>query len=329
MKSLWVVVLAVSLAFCVPLHAAEPSGEEIFKAIVKIRATIPKEATTASTLGTEREGNGVVIDTKGHILTTGYVIVEAETLEVMGPDGRAVGATFVGYYHSTGLGILRTDKPLDVTPLKLGDSSKVGEGDPVLVVGYGGSDAAIGARVVSRKEFAGYWEYILDEAIFTAPAYADFAGAALIGRDGRLLGIGSLFTQVAIQGLGSLSGNVFIPIDLLNPILDDLIKNGRSSKPPRPWLGVNAEETHGRVIVTKVAKGSPADKAGLHPGDVILTVDGKTVNGLADFYRKVWALGNAGVDVPLSALQGIRVREFPVHSLDRLQFLMLKPKKLI
>ncbi len=249
MKSVGVFVLAGFLAFGFPVHAAEPSGEEIFKAIVKIRATIPKEATTASTLGTEREGNGVVIDAKGHVLTTGYIIVEAETIEVIGPEGRRVGAAFVGYDHSTGFGILRTDKPLDVTPLKFGDSGKVSEGDPVLVAGYGGPDSAIGARVIDRKEFAGYWEYILDEAIFTAPAYGNFGGAALIGRDGRLLGIGSLFSQVAVQGLGSLPCNVFIPINLLPPILDDLIKNGRSSKPPRPWLGVNAEETHGRVIV--------------------------------------------------------------------------------
>lgn len=327
-KSFLSAIFAVSIAFGMPAYAGQ-TPEEILKAVVKIRSIIPKEAHTASTLGTEREGNGVVIDSKGHILTTGYLIVEAETIEVVGPEGKTVNASFVGYDHSTGFGLLRTDKPLSVEPMKLGESSKVKEGEPVLVAGYGGADAVIGARVISRKEFAGYWEYILEDAIFTAPPYTNFGGTALIGRDGRLLGIGSLFTQVVIPGLGSIPCNVFIPIDLLNPILDDLMTVGRPRKAPRPWLGINAEEAHGRVIITRVTTGGPAEKAGLQPGDLILTVNGKAVNGLADFYRKIWALGNAGVDVPLSILQGIRIRELKVRSSDRYQFLMLKPKKMI
>ena len=318
---------AIFLALAVPAYA-DQAAADILKAVVKIRAIVPKEARTASTLGTEREGHGVLIDSKGYILTIGYLIVEAETIEVFGPEDKPINATFVGYDHNTGFGLLKTDKPLDVGPMKLGDSSKVKEGDPVLVAGHGGKDSAIGARVIGRREFAGYWEYLLEDAIFTAPVYANFGGAALIGRDGRLLGIGSLFTQVIIQGFGSIPSNMFVPIDLLTPILSDLMRTGRSSKAPRPWLGINVEEAHGRVIITQVTQGSPAERAGLQSGDLILTVNGKPVNGLADFYRKVWALGSAGVDVPLSLLQGIRIRDLSVHSADRYQFLMLKPKKI-
>ncbi len=323
-----VVILAVLTALAGPVYA-DQSAEKILEAIVKIRAIIPADAHTARTLGTEREGNGVVIDSKGHILTIGYLIVEAEDIQVFPAEGKAVKATFVGYDYKTGFGLLRTEEPLGVPPMKLGQSSEVKEGDPVLVAGYGGGDSAQAARVISRKEFAGYWEYLLEDAIFTTPPYANYGGAALVGREGQLLGIGSLFTQIVIQGFGSIPCNLFVPIDHLKPILSDLIAKGRSREAPRPWLGVNVEEAHERVFVIQVTPKGPAEEAGLKPGDIILTVDGKAVNGLADFYRKVWALGNAGVDVPLSVLQGIRIRDIKVRSIDRYQFLRLKPQKAI
>jgi S1-C subfamily serine protease len=322
------VILAVLIAFGIPAYAGQ-SAEEILKAIVKIRAIIPGDAHTARTLGTEREGNGVVIDSKGHILTIGYLIVEAETIQVIGAEDKPVKATFVGYDHKTGFGLLRADEPLGVAPMKLGQSSEVKEGDPVLVAGHGGRDSVQAARVISRKEFAVYWEYLLEDPILTTPPYANFGGAALVGREGQLLGIGSLFTQVMIQGFGSIPCNLFVPIDHLKPILSDLITKGRSRGVPRPWLGVNAEEAHGRVFIVQLTPGGPAEEAGLKPEDMILTVDGKAVNGLADFYRKVWALGKAGIDVPLSILQGTRILDITVHSTDRYQVLRLKPQKSI
>ena len=325
-KSRLAILISILLLFSLPAHAAQ-TAEDILKAVVQVRAIIPKDAHTASTLGTEREGNGVVIDTKGYILTIGYLIAEAENIEVIGLEEKPVTATFVGYDHTTGFGLIKTEKPLNVAPMKIGKSSEVKEGDPVLVAGHGGADAVQVARVISRKEFTGYWEYLLEDAIFTAPAYSNFGGAALIDRDGKLLGIGSLFTQIMIPGLASIPCNVFVPIDLLNPILNDLKTTGRSSKAPRPWLGINAEEAHGRVFLTRVTLGGPAEKAGLKPGDLILTVNKKPVTGLADFYRKVWSLGNAEVDVSLSILQGIEIRNITVHSTDRYQFLRLKPDK--
>ena len=321
------IIFVVLMAWSVSAYA-DQTAEEILKAVVKIRSVIPKEAHTASTLGTEREGSGVVIDSEGLVLTIGYLIVEAETIEVTGIEGKPVSAKFIGYDHNTGFGLLRTDKPLDVLPIKLGQSSTVKVGDPVLIAGHGGTDTAIAGRVISRKEFAGYWEYLLDEAIFTAPAYTNFGGAALINPEGQLLGIGSLFSQFTISGLGSIPCNIFVPIDLLHPILSDLKTAGRARKAPRPWLGINAEEAHGRIFITKVTSGGPAEEAGLKPDDLILSVKGKTVDGLADFYRKIWEVGNAGVDVPLSLLRGIQIREITIHSADRHQFLLLKPKKI-
>ena len=329
MKRIFLPLLAVVLIALVSPASAAQTPEEILKAIVKVRAVVPNDASTAGTLGTEREGNGVVIDSKGHILTIGYLIIEAETIEVTGPEEKPIPATFVGYDHQSGFGILRAEKPLAVEPMKLGESSKVEEGEPVLVAGHGGSDAIQAARILSRKEFAGYWEYLLDNAIYTIPAYRNYGGAALIDRDGHLLGIGSLYSQLLIQGLGSIPCNIFVPIDLLKPILNDLIEKGRPRKAPKPWLGISAEEAHGRVFITKVTSGGPAEKAGVQPGDLVLSVKGKGVESLADFYRKLWALGDSGVDVPFSVLRGVQIREITVRSADLHQFLKLKPKKMI
>ncbi|HUL20692.1 MAG TPA: S1C family serine protease [Thermodesulfobacteriota bacterium] len=326
MRRSLLVVISILLILTAPAYG-ERSADEILKAIVKIKSVIPANAFTARILGTEREGNGVVIDSKGHILTIGYLITEAETLEVTTEEGKTISASFVGYDHDTGFGLLKANQPLKITPIKLGKSSEVKQGDPILMVGYGGTESVQAGRVIARKEFAGYWEYLLEDAIYTAPAHTGFGGAALIAPDGKLLGIGSLLTQVIIPGFGSIACNISVPIDLLPPILADLIAKGRTSAAPRPWLGLNAEEAHGRVFVVRVTSGSPAEKAGLQSEDMVLTVKGEEVRGLADFYRKVWALGSAGVEVPLGILRGTRTRDIAVKSVDRNQLLRQKLTK--
>jgi S1-C subfamily serine protease len=318
-------IFSALVTFCVSVHA-EQAPEEILKAIVRVHTTVPENARTAVSLGTNREGSGVVIDTKGHVLTIGYLILEAERIEIVGLSGETIKATFVAYDHNSGFGILRAEKPVKVTPMKLGQSSEVNVGDPVLVASYGGPDSVQGARVVTRQEFAGYWEYLLQDAIFTTPPHLSFGGAALIGRNGRLVGIGSLFTRVTLSGLGAVPSNMFVPIDYLKPILNDLIVKGRSREPARPWLGLYSEEAHGRVIILRIASGSPAEQAGLRAGDIILKVNQGAVDGLPDFYRKVWALGEAGVDVPISILQGTEIRDVMVHSANRNRYLRLGPK---
>ncbi|MGD2185184.1 MAG: S1C family serine protease [Desulfobacterales bacterium] len=302
---------------------AEKSPEEIMNAIVKVKATIPQDARTARILGTERQGNGVVIDDKGNILTIGYLILEAETIEVTGAQGDPVKASFVAYDYKTGFGILRAEPPLPVKPIKLGQSSRLKEGDPILMIGFGGSEAVSGSRIVSLKEFAGYWEYLLEDAIYTNPPYPNYGGAALIDQKGELLGIGSIYTQLSVPGLGIIPCNMSVPIDLLKPILADLINTGRSSKPPQPWLGVHADEAHGRIFIIRVTAGGPAEKAGIKTGDIVLAVNQTPVKGLADFFRRIWALGPAGVKVPLKILQETRVRDITVQSADRYQFLQV------
>jgi len=307
-------------------YAAEQTAEEILKAIVKVRAVIHDDAVTAQSLGTEREGNGILIDSAGHILTIGYIILESKTIEVTWPDGQVTGATFVGYDYDTGFGILRVNKVLNIMPMKLGSSSALKAGEPALVAGHKGADNVLGVRVAARKEFTGYWEYLLENAIYTIPPFQNFAGAALIGSDGYLLGIGSIFTQVNVPGVGTLPANMFVPIDLLKPILSDLITTGRSRQPQRPWLGMHTDESHGRVFVIRTHPGGPAQKANLQAGDLILKVNNQPVEGQADFFRKIWALGTAGVKVPISILRGTKIQGITVNSADRYQFLNLSPE---
>ena len=322
------IILAILLTtiLTIPIHATD-SGERILQAIVKIQARIPATARTAKILGQEREGSGVLIDRNGYILTIGYLILEAERVEITDFSGRQIEATVVGYDHKTGFGLVRSNRHLELEPMALGKSSLLKVGDPLLVAGHGGSDAVLGVRVVSRKDFAGYWEYLLEKAIFTAPPYSNYGGAALIGRGGRLLGIGSLLTQVVISEAGSMSSNMFVPIDRLKSIIKNLKTEGRSPLPSEPWLGLHAQEVHGRVFVIRTTTDGPAYQAGIKTGDIILMVDEKPVNGLADFYRKVWAVGDAGVLVPLTVLQETQVRKIQIRSRDRSDFLELNPQK--
>lgn len=304
---------------------AQDRFETLIEAMVTVRSTVPADARTAESLGTKREGNGVVIDGNGLVLTIGYIILEAAAIEVVPNDGSSVPASLVAYDHDTGFGLLRTIRPLAVTPMQLGTSAELAEGEPVVVMSADGEQAARGARVISRGEFVGYWEYLLDSAIYAAPSHESFAGAALVGREGKLLGIGSIYTQLPVAGLGAVPCNMFVPIDLLKPILKDLVRQGRTTQPQRPWLGMHLDESIGRVLVLRISSDGPAEKAGLKTGDVILKVGNKPVDGLADFFRKVWSLGAAGVDVPLSVLQGTEIRQITLKSANRMEYLRMRP----
>jgi S1-C subfamily serine protease len=317
MKKIYLSILFIILAtFSFTVHA-EQEAEKSLDAVVEIRISVPQNARTAERFGTKRVASGVVIDKTGHILTIGFQTIEAETVKVVGKNHKTVDAIVVAYDRNTGFGLLRATSPLQVTPMPFGSSSEVKKGDTVLAVSYGSANAVQGVVVVARKEFAGPWEYLLENAIFTAPPIDRFSGAALINRDGHLIGIGYLFSQLTFAGMGVTPTNMFVPIDLLKPILVDLKLSGSSKLPPRPWLGVRTEELYGHLIVERVTSGSPSEKAGIKTGDIILAVNKQDVHGMADFYRKVWALGKAGVDVPLRILQGIQIRDIVVHSTTR------------
>ncbi len=301
--------------------AREPLTVDAFS-VVKIHAKAVPDARSRSTLGPEREGTGIVIDSSGLILTIGYLIQEAESVEIAAADGRPLPASVVAYDFHTGFGLLRAVKAPPVRPIAFGDSARIGDSEPVLIVGF---DGVAPAFVVSRRPFAGYWEYLLDEAIFTAPATVNWQGAALINKEGKLLGVGSLVVGDALGARAQLPGNMFVPIDLLKPILGDLIAQGRTSAKPRPWLGVNTQDLQGKLIVTRVSPESPAEKAGLAAGDIIIGVRGEQVQGHADFYRKLWASGDAGIEVMLDVLKGTEIKHLGVRSMDRNHYLRPKP----
>lgn len=297
---------------------AQSSAEDVFHAVVRVQSVTESTARSAKTLGTERDGHGVVIDSSGLIVTIGYLVLEASSVTVSGPDGEPQPANVVAYDHNTGFGLLRMVRPLPVKPMRMGDSSSLQTGSGVLVAGHGGVRSAIPARVVSRRDFAGYWEYLLPGAIFTQPPYPMFGGAALVDQDGRLVGIGSLIVGDA-QGPDTPSpGNMFVPIDALKPILAQLIANGRSDGPRYPWMGVYTEEQRQRVFVSRLADDGPGAVAGIRPGDLVVAVAGQPVSGQMDFYRKVWALGEPGVDIPLTVLrQGGGIEDVTIKSGDR------------
>jgi len=277
--------------------------EELVSAVVRVKTHVNPEGRTVEGLGREREGSGILIDNDGLVLTIGYLMVEAYAAEVVDNSGRTVPASVVGYDHETGFGLLRTMEPLKLKPMPLGKSADVKERDPVLVASFGGPDMVAGAYVVAKREFAGNWEYMLDEALFTAPPHPAWSGAALINREGKLVGVGSLIVGDAAGGSDKTPGNMFVPIDRLLPVLGDLISDGRVAGPGRPWLGVNTDELRGRLFVSRVTPGGPAEKAGLKRGDVVVGVNGEPPKNLADFYRKVWAQGAAGTTVAIDVLQ--------------------------
>ncbi|MBS0337990.1 MAG: serine protease [Proteobacteria bacterium] len=320
-------LLLYALALCfAPAQAQDKPREEsseTLSAVVRVKARILPNARSAETLGTQREGNGVLVR-DNYVLTIGYLVIEAEGIEVISVEGKAVPATLAGYDHASGLGVLRLVAPISAKPIPLGNSSSLAEREPVMVAAYGGREGISLAYVVSRRQFAGSWEYMLDSAIFTYPPVMNWSGAALIGPGGDLLGIGSLIVADAISPGTQSPGNMFVPVDLIKPILNELIDKGRAG-PARPWLGMATEEFRGRLFVSRLSPDGPAERAGVHRGDILIGVGGEEVASLADFYRKIWARGTAGIEVPLRVLQGTQIRDLNVRSIDRVDYFRAKP----
>jgi len=287
--------------------------------VVGLHAIIPPDAFSAETLGTERAGNGVVID-HGLVLTIGYLITEAESVWLHLADGRVVEGHALGFDSVTGFGLVQALGQLDVEPLPLGNSAGTEIGDRVVVGGAGGRTRSVASQIVAKQEFAGYWEYLLDEAIFTYPAHPNWGGTAMISGKGELIGIGSLQLDRMRENKAE-HVNMIVPIDLLTPVLDDLRKFGRVNKPARPWLGMYTTEIDNRVVVVGVASRGPAARAELKSGDVILAVKGEKISSQTGFYRKLWALGPAGVDVPLTMYREGDMFDVTVKSSDRARFL--------
>jgi len=294
--------------------------DEALASVVGLRTIIPSDAFTAESLGTERGGNGVVIRDDGIVLTIGYLITEAETVWISS-GGNVLGGHVLGYDQETGLGLVQALGRLDLPALPLGNSAAAEVDEQVVVGGAGGRQASVAARIIAKQEFAGYWEYVLDEAIFTAPAHPNWGGTALIGPAGDLIGIGSLQIQQMVANRQAEDANMVVPIDLLKPIFEDLITIGRPNRPARPWLGLYATEIGDSVAVLGLASRGPAQQADLRTGDIIMSVGGEPVKGLAEVFRRVWSLGRAGVLVPLVINRDGKTMEVGVRSGDRRRFL--------
>ena len=290
--------------------------DEALDAMVALRAEVPEDAFTASILGTERGGNGIVIGEDGLVLTIGYLITEAQTVWLTTNRGVVVPAYPLGYDQATGFGLVRALGTLGAPALARASAASCERGARVYVLGHGGRRHALKATLVDKREFAGYWEYLLDEALFTAPAHPEWSGAALVNEDGRLVGVGSLLVQEAVDGQ-TVQGNMLVPIDLLEPILENMLATGRSGQAARPWLGLYAGESDGQVIVGGVAASGPAARAGIRQGDLVLEVAGRRVNSLAAFLRAVWERGPAGTPIPLKVAREGDVLRFEPESVDR------------
>lgn len=306
----------------IPEHAQPKAADVAFEldralsAVLALRAEVPEDSFTAPILGTERSGNAVLIRADGLVATIGYLITEAERIWLS--NGRsAVQAMPVAYDFTSGFGLVQALGRLDATPLEVGSARSLRVGDALVVAGSGGRDGALSARLIAKREFAGYWEYLLDEALFTIPAHPHWGGAACLDAAGRLVGIGSLLVQDANVAGHQVAGNMIVPIDLLTAVLPDLEALGRPRGPARPWLGAYLADTPAGVAVSGLAPGGPAARAGLRQGDLIVEVAGIPIGDLSDLYRQLWSLGDAGITVVLTLLRDGARSEAKITTIDR------------
>ena len=307
--------------------ALQPTQAEVafdlqaaFESVVGLRAEVPDDAFTAPILGTDRTGNGVVIREDGLVLTIGYLITEASSVWLTTSKGAVVEGHPLAYDFATGFGLVLPLGRLDAPTMKRGSAASVAEEDEVYVVGQGGRSHALKASVFGKREFAGFWEYLLETALFTTPPHPEWSGAALLDDRGQLIGVGSLLLQEKSAD-DVVDGNMFVPIDLIEPILPDLVRTGRSAEPPRPWLGMYTADREGRLVVSGLASGGPAEQAGVHAGDLVVAVGGERVSSLAELFRGIWRLGPAGTEIPLTLARGGGPIYISVKSGDRSDYL--------
>ncbi len=295
--------------------------------VVSLKSRVPADAFSARTLGTEREGSGVVIRPDGLVLTIGYLVGEADSIWITTARGSVVQGHALAYDFETGFGLVQALGRLEAPSLELAGPALPEAGAQAVLAaapnarGKGADGAAVACSVVAKEPFAGYWEYLLEEALFTAPAHPSWGGAGLIGEDGKLLGIGSLVLQHRDKRGRRLDLNMCVPVALLHPILDDLLAYGRVNKPARPWLGLYAADQEDGIVVASVATHGPAEKAGLRAGDRILGIDGTEAQDLATLWRSLWSRGAAGVSVTVAAERDGRRFTVPVASADRASFM--------
>ena len=294
------------------------------RSMVGLQASIPADAFTAPILGERRGGSGIVIRDSGLVLTIGYLITEADEIWLTDWLGRVTPGYPLAVDQATGFGLVQPLGQMEAPALPLGSSAVAAIGDPV-VMASGGDHDPVQAEIVAKREFSGPWEYLLDEAIYTAPAHPFWGGAGLLSHRGELIGVGSLHLEQEGESEAPSELNMVVPIDLLKPVLDDMAKFGRSATPPRPWLGLYCADHRGRIVVAGVVTGGPGDRADVRRGDEIVALADTPVENSASLYRKLWAIGPAGVDVALRIERDGETLHLGVKTVDRTQ-LLRKPR---
>jgi len=312
-------------------HSLRPNPEKLLfnldsavNSVVKVRTSIPAAAFTADVLGTERIGSGVLINNSGLILTVGYLVTEAETVWLTTNLNQSIPGHVVAYDQSSGLGLVQALGSLDIDASELDSSDLVTVNDDIFFISYGGIEHSLCSKISRIDEFAGYWEYLLEAAIYTSPPHPQWGGAAVFNKKGHIIGIGSLFLQEIFEGQ-NLQGNLAIPTSILKSIMGDMLEFGRSSAPARPWLGMYAVESEKTLTVNSLARYGPAELAGVLQGDKVVGVGEESVSTLANFFRSVWTLGAAGVSVPININRNGNQLQLVINSIDRNDFL-LKPQ---
>ncbi|MFK7965259.1 MAG: S1C family serine protease [Burkholderiaceae bacterium] len=293
--------------------------DRLLQSVVKVNSTVVPDGRTVAYLGDTRTGSGVILDEQT-VLTIGYLILEADEVELTSASGRKFPASVLAYDHATGFGLVRSALPLDGQPMTFGESNSIDESEYLLSLDPHDKKATE-VVVVSTRPFSGSWEYLLERALFTFPPIPNWSGAALTNKRGELVGIGSLMVDDAAQASPKVAGNMFVPTDLIKPILADLRERGKRAVAPQPWLGLSTEMLGDELVAVRVSEDGPAALAGLAPGDKILAVADKPVQNQRDFYRQLWQVGDAGVQVKLTVSRDGFNRDFSVKSDDRMRYL--------
>lgn len=289
--------------------------ENALTGLLTVKSQVPEEAMTASVLGCEREGHGIRVSENGLVLTIGYVISEASSIWLIDSDKQAVEGHVVGYDQASGFGLVQALGRLSGSVLELGDSDEVVVGRQMVLAGAGGATSAVDVSIVEVREFAGYWEYLIAGAIFSEPAHPEWGGTALLDSEGRVYGVGSLILQA--EDDTEPARNMIIPINKFNAVRDDLITSGRSSVPPRPWLGWYVQDSaQGPTVIGLVSNG-PSNTAGIKPGDRVVAINGRRISSLSSLYKEIWTAGEAGITVDVAISRDADIRIVAVESIDR------------
>jgi len=310
-------------------QAAITAFAKAHAAVVGIRVGVAADAPSAETLGKERSGSGVVIGPDGLILTIGYLMMEAQSIQIVTQDNKTLPAQAVAYDLATGFGLVRPLLPLrGIEPVVMGSLKDLQTGTALMAAtgaqGAGEDGDVSMTQLVSKRAFSGYWEYHIDAAAFTSPPIGNHSGASLFNQKGELVGIGSLYVSDAMGGNRRLPGNMFVPVDLLKPILGEMQQTGATRLSRRPWVGISSTEQGGRVQIVRVSKEGPAQRAGLEAGDLVLAVDGAKVATLEEFYKKLWDRARPDAEVSLTVLQGADLKTIVIKPVDRMST-MRKP----